>query len=144
MQGLVTPKIQHIYHNSSRCGVRIYPQWRKCCILKRLPSQRQAKWSTVLNSACPLSAVTKCPVITQDVVQFSGAVWEGSGRASPVCLTGSQATPRSGTPSRRPLNNTGTKVSLNASSTGPKESLTHWVTLCTKAHSYWGYSCSPV
>ena len=43
------------------------------------PSRRQAEWSAVRNSTCPLSAVKRCPVMTQDAVHFSGAVWVGSG-----------------------------------------------------------------
>ena len=51
--------------------------------------------------------------MTHDAVQFSGSVWDGSGRADPACLTGRQATPLSGTTSHNPLNNAGTKVSFS-------------------------------
>ena len=106
-------------------------------------SRRQAEWSAVRNSTWPLSAATKCSVITQGAVQFSGAIWEGLGRASPACLTGRWVTPRPGTPYRRPSNNAGTKVSFTASSTGPNDSSTTGVTLFTKSHSCWRDFCSP-
>ena len=57
------------------------------------PSRRQAEWSTVRNSTWPLSAATRCPVMTQDAIQFSWAVWDGSGRENPACLTGRWVTP---------------------------------------------------
>ena len=38
-----------------------------------IPSLMQAAWSLVLNSSWPLSTATRCTVITQDAVQFSGA-----------------------------------------------------------------------
>ena len=107
------------------------------------PSQRQAEWSAVRNYTWPLSSATKCPVTTQDAVQFSGAVWVGLGRASPACLTGRWVIPRSGTPSRRPLYNAGTKIYLSTTSTGPKASPTPGVTLCTKSPSFWRDFCSP-
>ena len=45
--------------------------WRRTAAL---PSQRQAAWSAVRNGTWPLSADTRCPVMTQDACQFSGAV----------------------------------------------------------------------
>ena len=36
-----------------------------------LPSRRKAEWSDVRNSYWHLSAATRCPVMTQDAVQFS-------------------------------------------------------------------------
>ena len=62
------------------------------------PSRRQAKWSAIQNSTWPQSAATRCPMMTQGAVQFSGAVWEGSGGANTACLNGRRVTPRSGTP----------------------------------------------
>ena len=38
-----------------------------------LPYLRNAAWSAVLNSYCIMSAVTRCPVMKKDTVQFSGA-----------------------------------------------------------------------
>ena len=123
-----------ISSSSSRCP---------CLPTSVRPSRRQAKWSAVRNSTCPLSAATKFPVMTQDAVQFSGAVWGGSGRASLACLTGRRVTPRSGTPSCSHSNNAGKKVSFNAFFFGPKESPTPGVTRCTNAHSCWSDFCSP-
>ena len=53
------------------------------------PSQRQAAWSAVQNGTWPLSADTRCPVMTQNDCHLSGAVCVGSGMASPACFTGS-------------------------------------------------------
>ena len=93
------------------------------------PSRRQAEWSAVRKSTWPLSDVTRCPVMTQDAFQFSGAVWYWSGTANPACLSVRWATPLSGKPLPIPSNNDGTKVSLSAVSTGWKASpmprLTH-------------------
>ena len=49
-----------------------------------LPSLRNAACSAVLNSSWPLSADMRCPVMTQDALQFSGAVSVGYGRARPA------------------------------------------------------------
>ena len=49
-----------------------------------LPSLINAEWSTVLNSSCPLSAVDRCPVMTQDALKFSGAINVGYGMARPA------------------------------------------------------------
>ena len=88
-------------------------------------------------------AATRCPVMTQNAVQFSGEVWDGSGRANPECLTGTLVTPLSGTPSPSYLNNAGTKVSLSSFSTGPKTLQMPGVTRCTNAHSFWSDFSSP-
>ena len=69
------------------------------CRTASRPSPRQAVWSAVRNAAWPLRAATRCPVITQDAVQFSGAVWTGSGMASPACFTGRQVFALVGSPS---------------------------------------------
>ena len=106
------------------------------------PSWRQVEWSAVRNSNWPLSAATRCPVITQDAVQFSGAVWEGSGSANPACLNGRRVTPRSGTPLPSPSNNAGTKVSFRAVSPGQKASMIPGVTHCKNDHSCWSDFCS--
>ena len=48
-----------------------------------IPSWRYVEWSAVRISSWPLRTTTRCPVITQDAVQFSGAVfqvWEGQAR----------------------------------------------------------------
>ena len=79
---------------------------------------------------------------TQDAVQFSGTVWEGSGRANPAYLTDRRVTPRSGTPAPSPSNNARTKVYFSAVSTGPKVSPIPGVTRCMNAHYYWSDLCS--
>ena len=107
------------------------------------PSWRQANWSAVRNSTWPRSAATRCPVTTQDAVQFSRSVCEGSGRANHACLTVRRVTPCSGTPSRSPSNNSGLKVYCSAASTSPKASSTPGVTHCTNAHYCWSDFCSP-
>ena len=106
-------------------------------------SWRQAKWSSVRNPTWTLSAATKCPVTTQDAVQFSGAVWVGLLRANTACLTGRRVNPHSVIPSRSPSNNANTKVSFSAVSTGTKASPTPGSTRCTNAHSCWSDFCSP-
>ena len=107
------------------------------------PSWRQAKWSDVQNSTWPLSAATRCPVMNQDAVQFSGAVRIGSGRAGPRCFTGRRATPLSGAPSPNHLKITSKKVSCSAFSTISKLSPMLGVTCCTNVHSYWSDFFSP-
>ena len=57
-----------------------------------------------------LSAATKCPMITEDAVQFSGAVFFGSGRASPACFTGTRVTLLPGALYNNPWNRAGNKV----------------------------------
>ena len=116
--------------------------WPHCQTAVR-PYQRQAKWSAVQNSTWPLSAVTRCPVMTQDSVQFSGDVCVGSGRANPDFLTGRRVTPLSGMPSTGPSNSSETKVSLSAFSTRPKASSMPGVIRYKNAHSCWSDFCSP-
>ena len=99
------------------------------------PSWRQVKWSIVRNSTCYLIAATRCPVMIQDVVQFSGAVSIGSSRASPACFTGRQVKPLHGDPYPNPLNMTGKKVTRSAFLTGSKASPMPGVTHYTNAHS---------
>ena len=71
------------------------------------PSRRLAEWSAIRNSTWHLSAATRCPVMTQDAVQFSGAVWVGLVRANPACLTVRRGPPLCGTPLPSPSNNIG-------------------------------------
>ena len=52
--------------------------------------------SAFLNSSCPLSALTRCPVMTQDAVQYLGDVSVGSGRARPAYFIGRWMTCRPG------------------------------------------------
>ena len=77
-----------------------------CHCLLRLtavrPSRRKAEWSILQNSTWPLNAAMRCPVMIKDVVQFLGAVWDGSVKDNPDCLTGRRVTPLSGTPSPSP------------------------------------------
>ena len=91
----------------------------------------------------PLRATTRFPVITQDAVQFSGAVSTGSGMASPACFTGSQVFSLVGSPSVSPRKRAGRKTSRRASWTAPNTAPTPGVTLCTKDHSCWRDFCSP-
>ena len=68
------------------------------------------------------------------VVQFSGAVFVGSGRASTTCFICRRLTPLHGVPSPRPWKRAGMKVYCRACSTGTKASLMPGVTCCTNAH----------
>ena len=101
-----------------------------------LPYWRQAEWSAVQNSSYPLSTVTRCPVMTQDAVRFSGAVFVRSGRASSASFTGRQMNPLPGVTSTRPCKRAGMKVSRRTCSAGPKASLISGVTFCMNAHSW--------
>ena len=83
----------------------------------------------------PLSAATRCPVMTQDAVYFSGAVSVGYGRASCACFTARRETPLSDAPSTNPSKRAGNKVSHKAFSTGTKASPIPGVTRSTIAHS---------
>ena len=65
--------------SSVRCALRFRTTFR--C------SWRQDGWSAVRNYTWLLRAATRCPVITQDAVQFSGAISVGYERASPACFT---------------------------------------------------------
>ena len=103
-----------------------------------LPSRRKAERSSVRNSSWTMSAAMRCPVMTQDAVQFSGAVFTGSGRAGPACFTGRRVTPLPSVPSPRPWKRLGVKVS-----TGLKASLMPEVTRYTNYHSCWSDFCSP-
>ena len=58
--------------------------WTESCVITRhlvaalrgqVEFRRQAEWSAIQNSTWPLSAATRCLVMTQDSVQFSGGVW---------------------------------------------------------------------
>ena len=51
-----------------------------------LPYRRQVEWSAVRNSSRPMIAATRCPVMTQDAVDFWGAVFFRSGRVRPACF----------------------------------------------------------
>ena len=88
-----------------------------------LTSRRQAQWSAIRNSSWPLRAATRCPVMTHEAVQFSRAVFVGSGRSGPACFTGRRVTLLPGVPSPRPWNRAGMKVSRSACYTGPKAPL---------------------
>ena len=102
-----------------------------------LPSQRQSTWSAVRNVTWTLSADTRCPVMTQDVCQLSGAVRVGSGRAIPACFTGRRVIALPGAPSPTPWKSSGMNAVLISSSTGPKASPIPGVTRCKNAHSCW-------
>ena len=104
--------------------------------------QRQAEWSADLNSTWTLSAATRCPMMTQDAVHFSGAVSVGSRRASTACFTGRQVNSFSGAPSTNPLKIAGKKVSRSGFSTGPKASPIPGVTCCRNTPSCWSGFCS--
>ena len=105
--------------------------WRRTAAL---PSRRQAAWSAVRNRTWPLSADTRCPVLTQDACQFSGAVRVGSGRAIPACLTGQRVISLPGAPSPTPSNSAGRNAFVISSSTGLNALLIPGVTRCTNAH----------
>ena len=86
------------------------------------PSQKQAEWSDIRNSSWSLSAATGFPVMTQDAVQFSGAVFVVSGRDIPACFTGRRVTPLPVVLSPRPWKRAGKKVSCSNSSAGLSDS----------------------
>ena len=121
--------------SSSRCALRRQTAFR--------PSRMHAEWSAVRNSTWPLIAATRCHLMTQDTVQFSGAASFGYGKASPACFTDRQVTPRSDATSHNTSKITGKNVSHSDLSTGPKASPMPGVTLCTNAHSCWSDFCSP-
>ena len=58
------------------------------------PSRRITACSTVQNFSWYRSTVTRCPVMAQDAVQFSGVVLGGSERARPTCFTSRRVIPR--------------------------------------------------
>ena len=113
--------------SSDRCALRFRTTVR--------PSWRQAKWSAVYNPTWPLRAMTRCPVMTQDAVQFSGAVSVGSGRPSPAFFTDRRVTPLYGYPSHNLSKICDKKVSRSAFSTRLKASPMSGATFCTNAHS---------
>ena len=108
-----------------------------------LPFHGQAEWSAFRNSSWPLSAATRCPVMTQDTVQFLGAVFFGSGRANPAYFTSRRVTPLPGVPSPSPWKRAGKKDYRNSCFTGPKASPMPGATRCTNAHSFWSDFFSP-
>ena len=120
-----------IMHNSPNRGVNYHI------------FQNKGNYPVILIYACPLSSASIIPVITQDAVQFSGAVFIGSGRARTVCFMGRRVTPLPVVPSPRPWKRAGMKASLNACSTGPKASPMSGVNLCTNDHSCWSDFFSP-
>ena len=65
-------------------------------------SRRISVWYAVLKFSWTLSAATRCPLMIQDDVHFSGAILVGSGREILYCFTGKWVTPRAGTPSPTP------------------------------------------
>ena len=81
--------------------------------------------------------------MTQDAVQFSGAVIVVYGRDSPACFSGRQVTPLYGALSPNPSKRDGKKVSCSAFSTGLKVSSMTGVTRCMNSHSCWSDFCSP-
>ena len=72
-----------------------------------LPYLRNLAWYTFLKSSWPLISTTRCPMMTQDVVQLSGATSVWSGRDIPTCFTGSKVTPRPGITFPTPLKSSG-------------------------------------
>ena len=58
-----------------------------CRRISSLPSLINRAWSPDLNSAIPQSAVTRCPVMTQDAIQLDSLIWVVSGWAIPSYLT---------------------------------------------------------
>ena len=114
--------------------------WRRTTAL---PSRRKAAWSAVRNGTWPLSADTRCPVMTQDACQFSGAVKVGSGRAIPACFIGKRVIYLPGDPSPTPSNSAGRNAFAISSSTSPNALSIPGVTRCTNSHSYWSDFCRP-
>ena len=86
------------------------------------PYWRQVKWSAARNSTWPLSAATRCHVMTQDAVHFSGAVSVRFGRENTACFTVRRVTPLSGDLSPNPLKSFDKKVSYSDLSNRPKAS----------------------
>ena len=79
-----------------------------CLTASRSPL-RHAVWSAVQNVVWPLRTEMMCPVMTQDAVQFSGAVSTGSGMASLACFTGRQVFSLVGSPPSVPKRDPGEK-----------------------------------
>ena len=128
---------------ASRVSARASSAFRALCFHTAiLPSQRQAKWSFVLNYSWTLIAVTRCPVMTQDAIQFSGAFFVGSVRAMPACFTGRRVTPLPGVPSPRAWKRSGTKASCRAYFAGAKAFPMSGVTRCMNAHYCLSDFCS--
>ena len=95
------------------------------------------EWSPVLNSVRLWRAVIRCPVTTQESVQFSQADRVRFGISSPACLTGRRVIPSERTSAVVPLKRGGRKDLSKASSTGRNNSVMCRVAPCTKAHSSW-------
>ena len=108
------------------------------------PPFRSAAWSTVMNYSRPLSAATRCHVITQDAGQLSGAVNVRSRRAGPACFIDRQVNPRHGIPYTTNWKRDGMHDSRSAFLTSPKASAMSGEIHCTNVHSYWSDFCSPV
>ena len=72
-----------------------------------LPSRINMACSDVLKSSCPLISSTRFTVMTQDNVQFSGAVSVRSGRSRPACFTGRRVNPYPKIPSHVPWKRSG-------------------------------------
>ena len=102
-----------------------------------LPYIMYAEWSSILNFSWPLSTATRCPLITQDALQFSRAVFVGSGRAKTACFIGKRVTPCPRVPSPTPCKKSGANVSRRAIYNGPKASPMYGVIHCTNSHSCW-------
>ena len=111
-------------------------RWALCFLTAVRPSWMQAKLSAVRKSTWPLSAATRCPLMTQESVQFSGDVSVRSVRASSECFVDRRVPPLPGSPSPNPLNRSGKKVSRSVFLTGPKASTMPRLTRYTNAHSY--------
>ena len=120
--------------SSDRCAL-----W----FLTPLPSLIHSAWYAYLRSFSPLCAATRYPMITQDVIYFSGGIFVGSLRSRPACFTGSWVTPCPRVLSPTPWKRSGMNVSLRATSTGPKASHICGVTHCMNTHSCWSNLCIP-
>ena len=109
-----------------------------------LPSHRNAAWYAVLNYSLPLIAATICPVMTQDVVQFSGDVSSVYGKARPYCFTSRRVNPHLGITSPTPWKMSVMNESCSVFLTVPKTSLMLGVIHYMNSHSCWSKFCSPV
>ena len=107
-----------------------------------LPYLKNLAWSHVLNSFWSLGTAMRCPVTTQDAVEFSGAVMFRYRRAIPARFTVRQVTPCPRIPFPTPWKMDGMNESVGAFLTSTKRSPMSGVTRCKIAHPCCSDFCS--
>ena len=99
------------------------------------PSLINAAWSAIRKFSWPLHDLTRCPVTSQDSVQFSGDVIVGSGRNRPARFTDGRVTSLLVIPYPTPWKRSGRKYFWIASLTGTNYSQISGGNSCTNFHS---------